>query len=151
MHKDSSCDGVTWRPVQPLMANLAEEPSNSSLHCKGRIDSHIIGAGLLWVKSIALLLEDNLVNVHVSLRCEFAAESEQGHPSVDSLRSVTDAIADVHNIHFEQFIVRNVPEEQLEDLFDSQDYLAFDIVFIEITSLFKWVNHDSGECRIKSG
>ena len=75
MHEDSSRDGVTWGPVQAHMADFAKESPNSSLHCQGRIDSLTIGAGLLWVESIALLLEDDLVNVHVSLRCEFTTES----------------------------------------------------------------------------
>ena len=90
------------------MADFAKESPNSSLHSQGRIDSLPIGAGLLWVESIALLLEDELVNVHISLRCEFTTESEQSHPSVHSLRGVSDAITNIHDIHFKEFIVWNV-------------------------------------------
>ena len=137
MHEDSSRDGVTWGPVKAHMADFAKESPNSSLHSQGRIDSLTIGAGLLWVESIALLLEDDLVNVHVSLRCEFTTESEQGHPRVHSLCGVADAITNVYDILFEELIVRNVPVEQMEDLLDRQDCLAFDLVFIEITILLK--------------
>lgn len=119
------------------MADFAEESPNSFLHCLSRIDSLSIGTGLLWVESIALLSEDVIVNVHFSLRCEFTTESEQGHPRILSLCGVADAITNVYDIHFEEFIVRNVLVEQMEDLLDRQDCLAFDLVFIEITILLK--------------
>ena len=73
MHEDSCRDCVARRPVQSLVANLAEEPSNGPLHCQRGIDSLHVGTSLLRVEAVALLLEDKLVNVHVSLRRELAA------------------------------------------------------------------------------